>query len=98
MPTPELVVGLLAKAIGAVSGAIMALAILPPRTVREFWKRLGVSTLGGIIGAPVVISYAEWEPTTEIAMASAAIAAFVSWWLGGAVIRAARKWTPPPPS
>lgn len=96
MPTPELVAGLLAKVIGSLAGALMALAILPPKTAREFMMRLAVSGAGGFIGAPVLIAYFEWPGDGDFVLASSAIAAFVTWWLGGAIIRAARNWTPPP--
>lgn len=82
---------ILIKILGAVAGAIMALVFIPPKTFNGLVRRTTASLIAGPIFSPVVHSYMTWQNTLEYWLAAAALTAFVSWWVLGVVVNAAKK-------
>ncbi len=82
----------LIKAAGALSGTILALVFIPPRTLAGFFRRSTASLICGPIFSPVVHSYLVWPNAWEHWLAAAALTSFVSWWLLGVIISLAKKW------
>lgn len=83
--------GLAAKIAGTFSGAILALVFIPPRTRAGFFRRsLGALVFGGAFGH-LPAHYLQWARETEYFLSSYAATAFASWWLMGAIKRAAES-------
>lgn len=76
---------------GAISGTILALVFLPPRTRAGFFRRTSASMICGPIFAPVTHAYLAWPNAWEHWLAAVALTSFVSWWCMGAVIGGAKK-------
>lgn len=79
------------KAAGAVAGTILALVFIPPRTLWGFFRRATASLICGPIFAPIVKSYLAWPAEWEYILASAALAAFISWFVLGVIVSAAKR-------
>lgn len=94
MPAGEAGAAILLKLLGSVAGAVLALVFLLPRTRREGLRRFGGSVVAGVIFAPVVMHYGAWSATPDNVVAASGAAAFGSWWVMGALVRIAGKWTP----
>jgi hypothetical protein len=90
--TPEEIAGLIVKITGSVFGAALALIFVPPHTIPGFLRRLSASIIGGSIFAPFVQGWAGFDPTWEGLLGAACLAAFVSWWVMGVIIRLLRAW------
>ncbi len=86
---------LLAKMVGALSGAFLALVFQPPKTKPEFFTRAVFSVVAGFLFSSPVAQYLKWEPTLETELASGALTALLAWWIMGAVVRIVGSWRPP---
>lgn len=80
------------KAIGAVSGAAIALLVKPAKTAAEFWTRLGCSLLSGFLFGTPLREWIGWPANEEYMVVSAALAAIVAWWALAAIVRGLEKW------
>ncbi len=84
--------GIAIKLLGAVSGTVLALVFLPPKTLAGFFRRSVASLICGPIFAPIAHGYLMWSSDWEHWLASAALTSFVSWWCMGLVVTVAKKW------
>lgn len=92
MPIPEIAAGLIAKAGGAIAGAILALVFIPPKTRAEFWRRGSGSLIMGVVFAPSALEWLKLTANVEGMIAAACAAAFSAWWIMGLVIRVLRAY------
>jgi hypothetical protein len=80
------------KLLGVLGGAFLALVFIPPRTIRGFLRRsLSAVVFGSLFGHLVLVKL-EWPATDENIMAAYATASFTSWWLMGALKKAASQF------
>ncbi len=86
---------LIFKGIGSLTGAIMALVFITPKTRAEAIRRLVTSIACGVIFEHIIRSYFAWPDDSENVIAAASAAAFISWWLMGAIVSVARTWKGP---
>lgn len=86
----DVLAALVAKALGAVGGAILALVFIWPATRKEALSRGVVSIFCGWAFEPHLSWYLSIPDTGEMTMGTAAAAAALSWWVMGAVIRLVR--------
>lgn len=89
---------LLAKLVGALCGAVLAIVFIWPTSLREAASRAVVSVLTGALAEPVVRWYWSMPPDDELRIGAAAGAAFISWWalgLGIAIVDYLRKQRSP---
>lgn len=93
--TPELLSAMLIKSAGSLAGAVVALVFVPPRTIRGFFRRSTAALICGAAFAPYVQDKAGFSTDGEGLFAAACLAAFVSWWVAGAIKRAAEAWQSP---
>jgi hypothetical protein len=84
--------GMLIKLAGAIAGTVLALVFIPPRTLAGFFRRTTASLICGPIFAPVLHGYLVWPNAWEHWLAAAALTSFLSWWLLGVIVSAAKKW------
>jgi hypothetical protein len=71
---------LIAKIIGVISGACLALIFIPPRSISGFIRRSTAAVVAGMtLGTPTRL-YLGWEADAESVIAAFCIAAFCSWW------------------
>jgi hypothetical protein len=82
----------IAKLLGGFAGATMALVFLPPKTLAGFFRRSVASLIAGPVFAPITHAQMGWPDTWENHLAAAALTAFVSWWVLGVVVSAAKKF------
>ena len=73
--------------VGAVLGSILALAFLPPKTMRDFLTRSTFSLIFGFVFAEPVRVWLKWEPEMSMLVAAASLTALASWWVWGAAVR-----------
>lgn len=83
-----------AKAVGAVLGSVLALAFLPPKTIKDFLYRSLFSLIFGFVFSEPTRVWLKWEPTVSMAVASSTLAALASWWLWGAAVRIIGAYKP----
>lgn len=95
MPDAALVISLVLKALGSLSGAVMALVFQPPKTLAEFVTRAVFSILCGLLFGDIVRDHFAWLETWQMVMAAAALTSLLSWFIMGAATRIISKWTPP---
>ena len=86
-----------AKAAGALAGAILALAFIPPRSWRALGQRALVAVVFGFVFEPISREWIGFQETGEGVSGAAAAAAFASWWIMTAVKRAVDIWQGPKP-
>lgn len=87
MPIPETVTTIAAKLLWPFLGAILALIVIPPKTRTEAIRRGTVSIISGAIGGPTLHEWMGISDTYQNIGFSLAMAAFVSWWMLGALPR-----------
>jgi len=97
MPTPEVAAVVIAKIAGAFIGALLALVVIPPRSLREFASRSVVSVICGFVFAPTVAYYLHLPAGEDYTLPAATLAGVAAWWVLGAVVSFARKWKPKGP-
>lgn len=83
---------LIAKAVGSVSGAVLSLIFIPPRSVGEFARRGSASLIGGMVGGQYVHDFRTWPEGFDYYVLASALAGFVTWWGLGAIKLVAEKW------
>ena len=85
-----------AKLLGTVAGAVLALVFLPPRTLWGFIRRLIIAVIFGPISAPFIaphlLTVTRIDQGFDLQVGSAAVGAFCSWWLLGAIHRIAERF------
>lgn len=85
---------MIARAIGSVSGSIMALAGEPPESRADFYRRLAVSIPAGIIFADWMREFLHMADTWFNLCSGGAIAAAASWFVLAMGIRISKIWKP----
>lgn len=95
MPEAFALAAVLLKAIGSLAGAAMALLIKPPKTAAEFFTRLGLSIISGVMFATPLREWVKWPATEEYVLASATLVGFSAWWALAAMVRFIEKWDGP---
>lgn len=83
------------RILGSIAGSVLALSLMPPRSIAGFVRRAVTSLIFGFIFAAPLREWLEWLPTSENTLASACAASFVSWWVMGSIIRIIRNWNYP---
>lgn len=71
--------GLIAKALGVLSGSFLALTLDPPRSRMGFARRVSSSIVFGWIFGGQVLTFMEWQPTYDNTIAAFCTSAFLSW-------------------
>lgn len=79
------------RLIGAVGGAVIAVAIVPPGTWFPL-RRTIVSLASGFMLEPILRRYLGWLSEADTIIASACIVSTCSWWIWHAVIKALDAW------
>lgn len=95
MQPPEIETNLMAKAIGAVAGAIFALLRFPPKTRAEATRRFVASILSGMIFASLayalIVRYLDVDIGEDGLIVGACFSAIAGWWGAPALQRAIRS-------
>lgn len=84
---------LILKACGSVIGTALALVFVPPATRSDFWRRLGLSFLAGVVFSFVPHIWLGFPSDIEGTVAAACLMAFGAWGLAGAVQRIAETFS-----
>jgi hypothetical protein len=92
MPVTEAAATLAAKFFWPFLGAILALIVIPPASRTEAYRRGSVSIIGGFIGGAPLREWLAISDTSQNAGFSLAVAAFISWWVLGALPSLAKKF------
>ena len=79
------------KVSGALSGTVLALVFIPPRTIAGLIRRTVASLICGPIFSPITHGYLRWPDEWQHWLAAAALTSFVSWWLLGVIVTGAKK-------
>jgi hypothetical protein len=87
-------VDLALKALGSVSGAVLALVFQPPKNRAEFVTRAAFSVISGLIFGDIAREYFKWADTWQMVLAASAATAMLSWFIMGAVVRLIGAWKP----
>lgn len=77
----------LGKVVGVGSGTFLSLVFIPPKTMREFAVRVAIALVVGLIFAVPLREYLGWSNDLDHVIAASALAAFVSWWAAGLIVR-----------
>ncbi len=85
MTTTEAVAALAGKLLWPLAGSILALLVIPPKTRTEAARRGLVAFIGGHIGGPPLHEWLEISSGAENSGFALALAAFISWWVLGAL-------------
>lgn len=91
MPVTETVATIAAKLFWPLLGAILALIVIPPKTRTEAYRRGTVSIIGGMIGGAPLREWMAIAETPQNAGFAFAVAAFISWWVLGALPKVAGR-------
>ena len=75
--------GVVAKVVGVLSGALLALVFDPPRSRTGFIRRTVVAIVGGYIFGHVVLHLLEWPETTDNLIVAWCISSASSWYVLG---------------
>lgn len=87
----EVGAALIFKFLGAAAGTVLALVFVPPRTLKGFFRRGAAALISGPIFAPYVQGWVGFAPDVDGLISAACLAAFVSWWFLGTIIRIAQS-------
>lgn len=79
--------GLIAKALGVISGAFLALTLDPPRSRMGFARRVSASIVFGWVFGGQVLAIMDWPPSYDNTIAAFCISSFVSWAAMGRIKR-----------
>lgn len=92
----EILVSLGVKFIGALIGGILALLIIPPKSMTEAGRRLSVAVLTGMSAAgalfALMVSRMGLSGGLEDVLLAALIAGYLAWWVLGAMPKAVRRF------
>lgn len=91
MPVTETVATIAAKLLWPFIGAVLALIVIPPKTRTEAYRRGAVSLVGGFVGGPPLHEWLAIANTDQNSGFALAIAAFISWWVLGALPKVAGR-------
>ncbi len=91
MPIPETVATIAAKLFWPFLGAVLALIVIPPKTRTEAYRRGTVSVIGGFVGGPPLREWMEIASTAQNDGFAWVVAAFISWWVLGALPKVAGR-------
>lgn len=80
------------KFLGSVSGSVLALVWLPPKTRSEFVRRAVLSLVCGFIFGDVLRIQLHWPDTWQMDLAASAASAMLAWFVMGAVVRVIGSW------
>lgn len=87
--------GVIAKVIGAISGALLAITYIQPRSISGLIRRMFVSLGFGYIGGESAYEYAiymHWMVRgTDALIAATCGVSFFSWWVIGGILRLIAK-------
>lgn len=75
------------KIIGVGSGTFISLVFIPPKTLRECAVRVAIALFVGFIFSVPLREYLGWSEDIDHVIAASALAAFVSWWAAGLIVR-----------
>ena len=89
-----IVTALSVKALGSVSGAVLALVFQPPKRMSEFVTRGVFSTMSGMLFGEAVRDKLQWPDTWQMNLSAVSLTAMLSWFVMGAVVRIINKWKP----
>lgn len=78
-------VNLIERALGVISGSVLALVFIIPKTKMEAVQRALVSLVAGAIFTTPLREYLDWLETTENIIAAGCLASFSSWWAMSAI-------------
>lgn len=73
-------------------GAIIALLVIPPKTRSEAMRRGAVSMACGWVAGPTLHEWLGIAGNAHNAGFSKVLAAFLSWWILGALPKASTRW------
>ncbi len=88
MPLPETIA---LKILYPFLGSVIALLVIPPKTRSEVVRRGTVSVIAGYVSGPTLHEWMGIADTAHNAGFSLALAAFLSWWVLGALPRMAGR-------
>ena len=91
MPIPETVTAIAGKLFWPFLGAALALIVIPPKTRTEAYRRGAVSIAGGWIGGAPLHEWLAIADNAQNVGFSYAVAAFISWWVLGALPGLAKR-------
>lgn len=86
---------MLIRVSGSMAGSMFALVYEPPRSRLGLYRRVVVSIPSGVIFADWARETLKMAETWFNICASATIAAMISWFAIGTLIRLAKAWKPP---
>jgi hypothetical protein len=92
MPTPEIVSGILLKVFGAFAGTIVNILFMPPKTKKEFIRRLVVSLIMGAVASDTLKEKLALSNTWQSDVFAVFLASALGWWCMGTAIRIVRGW------
>ncbi len=72
---------------GSIIGSALAFLIAWPANRRDFFTRLGVSLICGMVFGPLVSDHFQWPDIPKFALAAATVCALFSWAAIGMVMR-----------
>lgn len=86
--TPEYEAQIL-RLIGSAWGSLLAFLIIWPSSWRDFFRRLAVSLIAGMIAGPIIKVWAGFPVTSEARIAASAFAAMMAWTVLPALVKGA---------
>lgn len=92
MVAPPVIDAIAAKLLWPFLGAVLALLVIPPKTRGEAWRRGVVSMTAGWIGGGTLREWLNLTNTPQNEGFALALAAFLSWWILGALPKASTRW------
>lgn len=90
----EIITALMLKALGAASGAVLALVFQPPKVLSQLVTRGVFSLLSGMLFSDAARDQLKWADTWQMNLSAATLASMLSWFVMGAVVRVIGKWMP----
>ncbi len=80
------------RIIGTVAGTIVSLAYVMPKTSKDFWRRVVVSALSGMVLGGILRERLSLPQTYEGLMCGAFLAAVVAWAGMAVAMKFMKKW------
>jgi len=82
------------KFLGSVTGAILSLVFLLPKSLPELLTRVVFALISGTVFADPARGYLKWDDTWQMQIASASAVAALGWFIMGAIVKAISMWKP----